>query len=152
MRLTYIHSIFSRKETRLFIICTATSGLLQFVCRKCIESHPEFLEEPTITITIKDPFGSGETEQITNEIATEISEITKESRIRRLINIIKRLRGGQLKEKLLEILLKLLLKNLMKLAAKKGACENYREITSPKFARHKSLCSSQRGKNIFEQL
>ncbi len=100
--------IFFRKETKLFVMCTVTGGLLQFFCRRYIKNHPEFLEEPEITIKIKNP--SGKTEQISNEIA-------KEPTIR---CIIKHLRGGQVQQKLAEILIRLMLKKLIKLAANKG--------------------------------
>ena len=109
---TPIHYIFSRKEIKIFLICTATGGLLQFFCRKYIKNHPEFLEEPEITIKIKNP--SGKTEQVTNEIA---EELVKDPIIRR---IIKHLRGGQFQEKLVEVLFRLMLKKLIKLAAARG--------------------------------
>ena len=104
--------IFFRKETKLFVMCTVTGGLLQFFCRRYIKNHPEFLEEPEITIKIKNP--SGKTEQISNEIAKEIA---KEPTIRR---IIKHLRGGQVQQKLAEILIRLMLKKLIKIAANRG--------------------------------
>jgi hypothetical protein len=112
MSLTPIYYIFSRKETKVFVICTVTGGLLQFFCRRYIKNHPEFLEEPEITIEIKNP--SGKTVQITNEIAEELA---KEPIIRR---IIKHLRGGQFQEKPVEILLRVMLKKFIKFAAKKA--------------------------------
>ena len=102
------YSIFFRKEIKVFVICSVTGGLMQFFCRRYIKNHPEFLEEPEITIKIKHP--SGETEQISNEIA-------KETITRRMT---KHLRGGQVQEKLAELFLRVILKKLVKLAAKKG--------------------------------
>ena len=108
MNSTSIYYILCRKETKLFVICTATGGLLQIFCRRYIKNHPEFLEEPKITLTVEDP--SGKIEQISNEI-------TKDPIIRR---IIKRLRGGQLGEKIAELLLKALFKRFVKECAKIG--------------------------------
>lgn len=107
----FISSFLSRKETRLFVICTTTGWLLQLVCKKYIENHPEFFEEPTLILTVKDP--SGKTERITNEIIKK----TNETKIRRLIE---RLRGGGVLTKAGEFFLRMMLKRLIKLAAKKG--------------------------------
>ena len=107
-----IYYILSRKETKIFIVCTVTGGVLQLFCRRYIKNHPEILEEPEIRIEIKNP--SGKTEQITDEI---INEITKKPRI---FHIIKRLRGGLFQEKFAELLLKVIIKKLIKLAAQKG--------------------------------
>lgn len=97
------YSIFFRKETKLFVICTVTGRLLQSFCRRYIKNHPECLEVPEITIEIKDP--SGKTEQILDEIA-------KEPTIRRIIN---HLRGGQVQQKLAEILIRVLIKKFIKM-------------------------------------
>ena len=103
-----IYYILFRKETKLFVMCTVTGGLLQFFCSRYIKNHPEFLEEPEITIKIKNP--SGKTEQISNEIS-------KDPTIRRIIN---NLHGGQVQQKLAAILIRLMLKKLIQLAANKG--------------------------------
>lgn len=108
MDLRTISYILCRKETKIFVICTATGGLLQFFCRRYIKNHPEFFEEPEITLIIKDT--SGKTERITNKKA-------KEPIIRR---ILKHFCGGGLQEKVGDIVLRVLLKKLIKLAAKKG--------------------------------
>lgn len=112
MNLPSIYSIVSRNETKVFVICTVTGGLLQIFCRRYIKNHPEFLEKPEIKIVIENP--SEETEHIMNEIAEELAKDPT------LLRIIKQLRGGQVIEKLLEILLKVLFQKLIKLAAKKG--------------------------------
>lgn len=101
---TSIYYILCRRETRVFLICTLTGTILQLACRRYIKNHPEFFEEPEIIIKVKNP--SGETESITNEV---VNEITKE---RRLLRLLKRLRGG--------FATKLLIKKLIKLAAAKG--------------------------------
>ena len=107
-----IYYILSRKETKIFVICTVSGAVLQFFSRRYIKNHPEFLEEPEITIKIKNP--SGKTEELSNERAKEIA---KEPTIRRLI---KYLRGGQVEQKIIEILIRLIIKWLIKLIAKKG--------------------------------
>ena len=108
MNLNSIYYIFLQKQTKSLVICTVTGGLLQFFCSRYIKDHPEFLEEPQITIEIKHP--SGKTDKISNEISKRtITDL-----------ILKRLRGGQIPEKLAQMLLQVILKKLVKLAAKKG--------------------------------
>lgn len=111
-----LYYILSKKETKIFVICTVSGAILQFFSRRYIKNHPEFLEEPEITIKIKNP--SGTTEELSNEKAKEIAkEIAKEPTLHRLI---KYLRGGQIQQKIVEILVKLLIKWLIKLMAKYG--------------------------------
>ena len=114
--ISIIRQILSRKETKYFIICSTAGGVLQFLCSRYIKNHPEFLEEPEISIEIKD--SSGKVERITQEQTAKITEeLAKEPIVRR---IIRKLRGGQLSEKFIEIFLRILFKKFVKLCAAEG--------------------------------